>query len=106
MYFADFNNTQLKYFNKTLQQQAAELEAGTLPRFAGRSTATCTPCCTRPTVRWMLANVEKHVRVQQKLVKDIRHNLKAIQQEKIYKAVIREYELEEDLDFFPDDFWR
>jgi hypothetical protein len=103
--FADFNNTQLNYFNKTLQQQAAELEEELYlasPEVNGNIYAML----YAPDRRWMLANVEKHVRVQQKLVKDIRHNLKAIQQEKIYKAVIREYELEEDLDFFPDDFWR
>ena len=103
--FADFNNTQLNYFNKTLQQQAAELEEELYlasPEVNGNIYAML----YAPDRRWMLANVEKHVRVQQKLVKDIRHNLKAIQQEKIFKAVIREYELEEDQDFFPDDFLR
>jgi len=103
--FADFNDTQLNYFNKTLQQQAAELEEELYlasPEVNGNIYAML----YAPDRRWMLANVEKHVRVQQKLVKDIRHNLKAIQQEKIFKAVIREYELEEDQDFFPDDFLR
>lgn len=103
--FADFNDTQLKYFNKTLQQQIDELEEE-LYLVSPEGNGNIYAMLYAPDRRWMLANVEKHVRQTQKLAKDLRHNLKAIQQEKVYKAVIRDYELEEDLGFFPDDFWR
>lgn len=96
--FADFNDTQLKYFNKTLQQQAAELEEE-LYLASPEANGNIYAMLYAPDRRWMLANVEKHVRLQQKLAKDLRHNLKAIQQEKVFKAFIREYELEEE-DFF------
>lgn len=102
--FADFNDTQLKYFNKTLQQQIDELEEE-LFLVSPEGNGNIYAMLYAPDRRWMLANVEKHVRLQQKLAKDLRHNLKAIQQEKVFKAFIRDYELEEE-DFFPDDFWR
>ena len=104
--FADFNDTQLNYFNKTLQQQVSELQQE-LYFASPEANGNIYAMLYAPDRRWILANVEKHVRAQQKLVKDIRHNLKAIQQEKVYKAVIRDYELEEDEDvFFPSGFWR
>lgn len=101
--FADFNDAQLKYFNQTLQQQAAGLEEE-LYLASPEANGNLYAMLYDPERRWMLANVEKHVRQQQKLTKELRHNLKAIQQEKVYKAVIRDYELEEDQFFFPDDF--
>lgn len=99
--FADFNDTQLKYFNKTLQQQVNELEEE-LYFASPEGNGNIYAMLYAPDRRWMLANVEKHVRQQQKLAKDLRHNLKAIQQEKAFKIFIREYELEEEgFDFWP-----
>jgi predicted RNase H-like nuclease (RuvC/YqgF family) len=102
--FADFNDTQLKYFNRTLQQQIDELEEE-LYLVSPEANGNIYAMLYAPDRRWMLANVEKHIRQQKQLAKQLRHNLKAIQQEKVFKAFIRDYELEEE-DFFPDDFWR
>lgn len=103
--FADFNDAQLKYFNQTLRQQVYELEEE-LDLVSPQSNGNLYGMLYAPERRWMLANVEKHIRLQRQLVKDLQHNQKAIQQEKIFKAFIRDYELEEDEDdFFSDDFW-
>lgn len=101
--FADFNDTQLKYFNQTLQQQVVGLQEE-LYLASPEANGNLYAMLYAPERRWMLAQVEKHVRQQQKLAKELRNNLKAIQQEKVYKTVIRDYELEEDQFFFPDDF--
>lgn len=103
--FADFNDSQLKYFNKTLQQQAAELEQE-LYLVSPEANGNIYAMLYAPERRWMLANIEQHVRQQKKLLQDIRHNTKVIQQEKVFKEFIKEYELEDEDDFFMDEFWR
>ncbi len=103
--FADFNDSQLKYFNKTLQQQAAELEQE-LYLVSPEANGNVYGMLYAPERWWMLANIEQHVRHQKKLMQDIRHNTKAIQQEKVFKEFIKVYELEEEDDIYMDEFWR
>lgn len=101
--FAEFDNTQLKYFNQTLQQQATELETE-LYQASPDANGNLYAMLYHPDRKWMLANIERHIKQQRKMVKDIQSNIKAIRPEKVFKEFIRDYELESD-GFFSDDFW-
>lgn len=96
--FADFDNAQLKYFNQTLQEQVAELEEERYlvsPEGNGNLYAML----YAPQRPWMLANIEQHIRRQKELVRSIQKNIKAIQQEKVFREFVKTYEIEDDFFF-------
>lgn len=96
--FANFDNTQLNYFNRTLQQQVNELEEE-LFQESPEGNGNRYGSLYHANRKIMLANVEKHIQHQKKLVKNNQSNIKMLQNEKIFKEFVREYELEDDMDF-------
>jgi hypothetical protein len=96
--FAAFDNPQLKYFNQTLQEQVAELEQD-LYLASPEGNGNLYAMLYAPKRQWMLANVEQHIRHQKEVVKGIQQNIKAIQQEKVFKEFVKYYQLEDDFFF-------
>lgn len=101
--FANFDNTQLNYFNRTLQQQVNELEEE-LFQESPEGNGNRYGRFYHVNRKQMLANIEKHVQHQKKIAKNTRNNIELIRDEKIFKEFVREYELADDMDMDLDFF--
>jgi hypothetical protein len=92
--FADFDNAQLKYFNQTLQRQVAELEQElffTSPEGNGNQYGHLFSLNRTQ----MLRNIELQIQQYKQAMKGVRHNLTIIQEERVFKDYIRDYEFED-----------
>ena len=92
--FAGFDNAQLKYFNQTLQQQVFELERE-LYFSSPEGNGNVYGHLYSPNRTQMLRNIELHLNKIKQSVKGVRHNLTLVRDEKMFKAYIKDFEIED-----------
>jgi hypothetical protein len=92
-----FDDAQLKFFNKTLQQQVNELE---LELEAESPTGNGNPygALFSPVKSSMLRNIEQYIHEQKMYERSILNNLKIIRMPKVFQEFVRDYD-EDSLNF-------
>lgn len=102
---AEFDKEQLKYFNNTLRKQLYQLQEElylTSPEGSGNIYAQLYD----PNIERMHYNITRHIALTKQQEQRLLENIEMIQDPKIFKEFVREYELpDDDYDgFFPPDF--
>jgi hypothetical protein len=93
--FADFNESQLKYFNDVLKQQVQELETE-LEMCSPDMNGNLYGMLYHPVPFMMQQQIEQHIRGQKQQVKMVKNTLELIQNAKGLKRFVKDYELEDD----------
>jgi len=88
--FSDFNEQELRYFNASLKKQVMELQQeyfSASPNGNGNIFAFF----FKPDKKMMKSSIDRYVREQKKVLKDIEHNISVIELEMNFTEYIREY---------------
>jgi hypothetical protein len=95
---ASFDDTQLRFFNRTLEQQVQDLQQELFfesPEGNGNPYgALYAPARVR-----MLQNVDRYISNQKKFERSVRQNLEIIESPRAFREFVQDYELDEDDDF-------
>lgn len=95
--FADFSDSQLKYFNDVLKRQVGELEMElemNTPDMNGNPFGRF----YHPSRPYRQQMINRHVKSQEEMIKMVSHTLDLIQTRKGLKIFISDYELSPDMD--------
>ena len=93
--FANFNESQLKYFNDVLKRQVQELEME-LEMCSPDANGNLYGMLYHPVPYIMQQQIEQHIRGQKQQVKMVKNTLELIQNAKGLKQFVKDYELEDD----------
>ncbi|MCW5923129.1 MAG: J domain-containing protein [Saprospiraceae bacterium] len=93
--FADFNESQLKYFNDVLKRQVQELEME-LEMCSPDMNGNMFAMLYHPDPYIMDYRIEQHVREQKRYAKMVRNTIEGIQTVKGLKQFVKAYHIEED----------
>jgi hypothetical protein len=93
--FANFNESQLKYFNDVLRRQVQELEME-LQMVSPEMNGNIYAMLYHPMPIIMRQQIERHIRDQKKYVKMVENTLDIIRTAKGFKQYVKDYQIEED----------
>lgn len=93
--FANFNESQLKYFNDVLRRQIQELEME-LQMVSPEMNGNIYAMLYHPMPIIMRQQIERHIRDQKKYVKMVENTLDIIRTAKGFKQYVKDYQIEED----------
>ena len=101
--FADFNESQLKYFNDVLKRQVQELEME-LEMCSPDVNGNLYGMLYHPVPIMMQQVIERHIREQKRQIKMVQSTLELIQTPKGLKQFIKNYQLDDKFDDIPPEF--
>ncbi len=93
--FANFNESQLKYFNDVLKRQVQELEME-LEMCSPDANGNLYGMLYHPVPYMMQHQIERHIQAQKQQVKMVKNTLELIQTVKGLKQFVKNYELDDD----------